>query len=239
MKQISTILSVFAFTFLLFSCKKKDKAPEPSSSANQVNPPTGAYSNFQADYMFTDIGGILTKDSSVHVSFYTSPPSSSTSISYVNAGNVVFNGSTLNYSSNYYSNSSPVAVGGVINWSVSGSGTVTAFSHSYTASHPKYSGGNLLPDTCIKANGITINVSGVTNSAQGVSVLLSQGSSIYKSLLTPTGNITFTSSELAVFNVNNPITITVSIGNYKTEILGGVSHGFSNNLFYSKIAYLK
>lgn len=70
-------------------------------------------------------------------------------------------------------------------------------------------------------------------------MLLSQGSSIYKSLLTPTGNIIFTSSELAVFNVNNPITITVSIGNYKTEILGGVSHGFSNNLFYSKIAHLK
>lgn len=238
MLSCKKIFFVFiALSVFIVSCKKKEKNTTPPASTNNVV--AGAYSNHQADYYYLDNGTTVTKDSMVFVSYFQSPPTGTASIVKVNAGNVYLNGTALNYSSGTYQNGGPLKVSGLITWSVSGSGTVTAFVHSYTASHPSYTGANLLPDTCIKSSGININVSGVSN-VSSVSVGLYQGSSsLMKQLFSFNGNVNFTSTELASFSTMQPITIMVDCGKYKTEILGGVEHGFSNNLVYNKISYLK
>lgn len=231
---------IFAFVTIsvfLFSCKKKEKDPVPTSGNNNVV--AGAYSNHQADFIYTQYGTTITKDSMAFVSYYESPVTNTSSIVNVNAGNVTLNGVALNYSSGLYQNSGPVKVNGPITWNVSGSGTITAFTHSYVAVHPTYTGSNLLPDTCTKSSGININVSGVSN-ASAVSVSISQGlTSINKQIFSFNGTVNFSVSELNAFSTAQSITISVLCTKYKSEVLGGIEHGFSNKLVYHKFAYLK
>lgn len=238
MIKLKIVVLVLLVAFFSFSCKKKNNDPAPVPNTNPIVA-SEAYSNHQADYYYLDYGGTVTKDSMVVVSYYQSPPTSSVMPVFVSAGNVYFNGSPLTYSTNQYQNSGPVSINGAITWSVSGSGTITAFAHTYTASHPSYTGGNLLPDTCQKSAGIAITVSGVSNAAS-VSVSLFQGTNkLSQQIFTINGTAFFSATDLSSFATAQPITININCGNYKTETLGGVLHGFSNNVFYNKIAYLK
>jgi hypothetical protein len=179
----------------------------------------------------------------VFASFYAAPVTS-VAPTTVFAGTVTLNGVNVPFqtsSSMYYIASSlPINIAGPLTWSVAGSGTIAAFNQAYTPSYPKYTDGNLLPDTCIKANGITITVSGVTNNQTSVYVALYSGSfSVGKSLLASNGSVVFTSTELANFPVNQPLTISLSLSNSYTATHNGLKHGFDNGINYQKISYLK
>ncbi len=240
---------ILLFTF--FACKKKGNEPEPLTPTTPipgvgvpdglVKSTGGNYCSLQTNYIYYNTNGVITKDSAVFAAFYSQPPSS-TLPTNVSGGTVTLNGTTITAVGDVYyiSNNLPINITGSLAWNVSGSGTVTAFSQSFIPSYPKYSGGNLLPDTCIKANGITINISGVTNNQSSVSVSLYSGtSSINKYILGSSGAVSFYPSELNAFTINSSISINVIMSNQYTAILGGIKRGFANTLQYTKYSYLK
>ena len=243
---VSTLILVLTF----FACKKKEATPAPVNTSTTttsgapagLSPSTGGeYCSLQTTYSYYNIGGSVAKDSVMFATFYAAPSGSVTPTT-VYAGTVSLNGFTLpNTGTSYFViGSAPVNISNSLTWNVTGSGTVTPFSQSFTPNYPKYTGGNLLPDTCIKANGITINISGVSNNQNTSSVYLNAGSnSIYKYILGSNGTVTFSPSELSGFTTNQTITILVLIGNYYSATLGGIKRGFSNTLQYTKYSYLK
>jgi len=250
--MLKSIFSISVITILIFiSCKKKDPTPPPASSTTGtttggttggLTPSTGGdNSDMQTTYSFQNHAGIITRDSFVVASFYAAPETSVVPTN-VNAGTVTLNGVNIvdQGQYNYYITSSLPNIAGPLTWSVSGSGTLSAFSQSFQPSYPKYTGGNLLPDTCIKANGITINISGVTNNQNSVIITLYSGSSnLTKYILGSNGSVTFTSAELANFSVNNLLIIMVDLANSYSATHNGIKQGFANTIQYSKYSYLK
>ncbi len=251
MKHILTTTTLLLL-LTFFACKKKEATPAPTNTSATGGTSTGAapsglvasnggdFCNLETTYQYINSGGIVTKDSSILGSFY----SVLNSTTKINAGVVTLNNATIpfNNSSLFYtlSPNTSVNIAGSLTWSVSGSGTVTPFSQSFIPNYPKYTDGNLLPDTCIKANGITVNVSGVSNNQSGVFVSLSSGSNyIYKYYLGSNGSVTFSPAELNAFTTNNYLIIIVKLDNKYSATLGGIKRGFTNSLQYSKFSYLK
>jgi len=243
----SIIFIAIAFTF----CKKKEETPAPAPTTSTTGgtttgSPDGSYSNLQTGYNVMNYNNVTTTDSSVFASFYVSPPTTSAPV-YTTAGNVNLNTVSLTpqFNSSYSTNNPcPINISGVLTWSVAGAGTITAFTYSYAPSYPKYSGFNLLPDTCIKANGINITINGVTNYnasgfSTGLSVHLIQNTLVSKFLFGSSGTLNFSAAELSGFTINNPITIMVSLNNLTSVTIGGFKRDFSCLYTYQKISYLK
>ena len=245
MKRSLTAFSlIIAITFTF--CKKKETTPEPtpSSTTTTTGGPTSSCSLFNTGYNVYNTNNIITVDSSMIYGMFYDQPNSNTKIF---GGTVTVNSLSLTPDQgNFYMLYSPgqVNITSALNWSVTGSGTVTAFSYSYVPSYPKYSGGNLLPDTCVKANGFSIVISGVSNHVSvfnsGVSVNLYQGSNqISKSIQTDSGTITFSAAELAAFNSNATVTLMIGISNINSVSLGGLYRTFNSSYQYNKSIYLK
>ncbi len=243
------ILILLSFTF----CKKKDSSPAattpPSNNTTGSTGSTtgnssnyGAICNLQTTKSVTNYNGILALDSFVIASFFATPITTVIP-AYVPAGTVSLNGNVIPYSNSYYSitNNLNFSISNNLNWNVSGSGTLTAFSHSYTPSYPKYTGGNLLPDTCVKANGLSFTINGVSNyTGLNINVLIyTNGASLTKIVPSNGGVVTITSAELASFPTNNLFFILMNLGNYTTTNFGGLTQTYSNTLQYSKYCYLK
>jgi hypothetical protein len=250
MQKLNYTIVLF-LVIMLLACKKKDSIPEATATTNSsvINPTGlsqstgGDYCNLQTSYTYVNIGGVISKDSLVVASFYTAP-SGATLPTNIYAGTVTLNGVNLPFESvnsiYYISTSLSANITAPITWSVSGSNTVTAFSQSFTPSYPKYTGGNSLPDTCVKANGITINVNGVSNNQNSVVVYLNSSTgSVFKYILGSTGSVYFNPTDLAVFTTNQFITISLNFTNSYTATHNGIKRGFSNSLNYQKISYLK
>jgi hypothetical protein len=248
MKQtfLFALITLLSFTF----CKKKESTPAAasttgSSTAGSTSGGTtsgGSICDLQTTKYVGNNNGIITMDSFVVASFYSAPVSSVVPTN-VSGGTVKLNGNTIPYNGSNYSitNNLNFNISGTLNWNVTGSGTVTAFSHTYIASYPKYTGGNLLPDTCIRANGISLNISGVSNftGAAIVATIYSGGSSAYKYIFGSSGTINFTATELASFPTNSVLTIILNFTNFTNTNYGGLKQGYSNGLQYTKFSYLK
>jgi hypothetical protein len=241
----NTFTLIFILTLFFVSCKKKDSTPTPASSTTGsttgLTPSTGGdYSDLQTTYMYTNTGGIVNKDSSVFASFYSAPVTS-VSPAYVYAGTVTLNGSNIDYQGTFYYPIGQVPnIAGPLTWSISGSSTVTAFTCSFVPNYPKYTGGNLLPDTCVKASGITINISGVTNNLNSVNIsIYCGGSNLSKYIIGSNGSVSFTPAEIANFPAHNSLTIIVTLSNLYSAIFNGKKQGFANTIQYTKYSYLK
>lgn len=225
---------IVALIFLISCKKKEEKSPSLTTSTS-----TYPYSVLQTAYTYVDNGSTVTLDSSVIASFFQSPMDVFPP-TFIQAGNVSLNDSVLYFNTEAYENATPINLSQSLKWSVSGSGTITAFTHSYIPSYPKYTGGNLLPDTCTKSSGITLNISGLSNLQNYIFVSISQGSSAYLSKqLSGSGTVVFTASELSSFTTNSSFHLEIVFQNTKTETLGGVIHSFNNNVWYIKNPYLK
>ncbi len=237
-----SLVILLSFTF----CKKKESTPSttPSSigSSTGGSKTGGSICDLQTTKYITNTNGTIIIDSFVVASFYSAPVSS-VAPTKVSGGTVKLNGNIIPYNGSNYSitNNLNFNISGTLNWNVTGSGTLTAFSHTYTASYPKYTGGNLLPDTCVRANGISLNITGVSNFS-GATVLASissGGTYAYKYIFGSSGTINFTAAELANFPTNSILFITITLSNYTTTNFGGLTQGYSNALQYTKYSYLK
>lgn len=251
MIEISRKALVFGvvFTLIVISCKKEDKepAPVPTPSAT-LGSPFQTYSYFRTGYSVTETNNVTYVDSSmVFAMFYDQPTYPNNKIP---AGNVSINTFSLTPDqSNFYQyqfSSGPMNISNTLHWNVTGAGTITAFSHSYTPSYPKYSGADLLPDTCVKANGLSVTISGVSNRTgiiTGVNVSLYQSSPTYvqinKNTQASSGTITFSALELAGFDTGEGLNLSVSINNYVSANVSNVYRAFSCDYQYTKEVFFK
>jgi hypothetical protein len=237
LKFISIVLCVISITFFI-SCKKK-KTEEPEPKTNVFTFPAQPYSILQTAYRYSDNNHVIYLDSTA-LGFFKDGEITSSTANYVSAGNVAVNDSNLYNSFGIYSNTTAINISGSIKWTATGSPTISAFTYSYIASYPKYSGGNLLADTFYKSAGITLNINGVTNTTNGVTVLIDQSSiSINKYLSNPNGVINIPASDLSSFSSNQNISIELIFSNTNQQTLGGKLIQFNNDITYSKLAYLK
>lgn len=240
-----SILLIVAL-FVVVSCKKKETTAPSTPGTGGVTTggivAGGIYGNLQAGYVDVDYGaGVVTRDSSAIATFYESAMSSSVPTN-IYAGTVTVNSLPMTYNSpqNYYYEPSHTANMHTLSWTATGSGTVSAFSYSYTPAYPKVATPISLPDTCYKASGISVSLNGISNSNGGAMVYIMQGSTpVYKSLFTATGTVTFTSSDLSGFNVNSPIYIQVFLTNTIQPSVGNVTYQFTSTYTYMKYSYLK
>ncbi len=243
------------FTILLFiafiACKKKESTPPETNTTTTTGGTTtsgtttgGSYSTLQTTYLITNSGGVIAKDSSIQANFYSAPVTSGT-YSLVSAGTVSLNsvniptiGGGIGY---YIGNNAPVNLQLPLTWNVSGSVTLTAFSHSFVPTYPKFTGGNLMPDTCFKSAGITFTISGASNNPDNVVLIMlfSSSASALKYNFASNGTINFSAQDMASFSANSNLTIQVSWTNATYATYGGIKHCFTNNLKYIKYSYLK
>ncbi len=248
------------FTFLLFLftfCKKKENtidSPVTNTSnttgGNSVIPnglaaPTGgAFCNLETAYRFLQQGSSITKDSMITTVFYNSIPGSP-SFSYIPAGTISLNGVSIPFNStgNYYSYpvGAPTQISGNITWSVSGSGTVTPFTQSYIPIYPQYSGYSSLPDTLFISKGVNIPVNGISQTRNSsVFIYVSAGSQRQSKYLTSTnGTISFSANDLSGFPTNGFGQITITCPNIYEAIHGGVRHGFSCIMEFTKVVIIR
>ena len=232
---------IILFSLILtFSCKKKSAEPE---SAPVTHSPdySDAYSMLQTTKSISNIHGVVTKDSSGMAVFFEKPLKYSTNLIFISAGNVTLNDSVLYYDSQTYSSYLPANFTSPVKWAVAGSGTVTPFTYTQMPNYPVYNGGNLLPDTCIKSNGITINVSGVSNTSMGVSLFLNGSSVSLNKYIANSGNgtVVFSASEIAGMNINSNVTLQLMMSNYNIQTLNGVVHNFVSTTSYQIQIWLK
>ena len=245
MKTVKLGFSILLIALVSFACKKKkDEPASPSTTPTTTYPTIGQVT---ASYMYIDMvsaGMGISLDSTATARFSESQSSSTT----INAGTVTLNGVQLdNMSNSYYSPSStPLNINNALTWSVTGSGTLSAFSHSFMPSYAKYTGGSLLPDSCIKSSGITLNITGVTNSpslplkSTPIMVSVSQGTVFaYKTMSGTSGTVSFSPSEISGMTTNSFFYVMINFQNYKLERIGDVSHQFNTSLYYMKYVYLK
>jgi hypothetical protein len=252
MKKVFLLFST-SLVFL-FACGKKDTSPTtpPANTSTGGNStPSGLsvsnnddYCGLETTILYKNQNGVITKDSSIYVAFYNAPASSSTR-SNVPGGTVTLNGTPISFntSGNYYSiyPNTSIPISNTLNWNVTGSGTVTAFSQSFTASYPSYSGASYLPDSCSKSNGVTLNINGLSSNQPYAFIYIAgmNVSPVYKLIIGSSSFVTFSAAELASFPVNQPLSISLSLQNNFTAIHGGIKRGFSNRLDYIKQCYLK
>lgn len=251
MKEISRIAVVLGVicTLTVISCKKEDKEPAPTPTPSGVlGGPYQTYSYFRTGYSVTESNGVVYVDSSsVFAMFYDQPTYPNNKIP---AGNVSINSLSLTPDqSNFYQYqffSGPMNISNTLHWNVTGAGTITAFTHSYTPSYPRYSGADLLPDTCVKANGLSVSITGVSNRSgliPGLSISVYQSSPTYvqinKSTQTSSGTVSFSASELAGFDTSESFYLLVSINNYTSVNVSNVFRAFSCDYQYTKEIYFK
>jgi hypothetical protein len=242
----TTIIIILTITIFL-SCKKKDNTtptnnPSQTSTTGAANT-TGVMGNLQSGYNVLDIGnGQYVFDSSIVASFYDMPSGSSLP-NNIYVGVVKVNNNIMKYETSlgFYQDTTIYLNMNNLIWNVAGSGTVTAFSHTHTPVYPKYASSNIaLLDTCLKANGFTVNVNGITNTNANTTIYVFQGAnSAFKYITGSSGNVTFSPTDLAAFTTNSSLSIYVYLTNYHTVPLGSVSYAFSDTYSYTKFSYLK
>jgi len=226
---------------LLFTFCKKDKTKAGSETATETLP-AGNYGSFSSGYntyVFADQSGYT--DSSVFASFYAYPdylPSSA----LANAGDVTVNGSLLNRAaSNFYSLSGKINLKH-LEWTVSGNGTITAGSFSYTPSHPVFNSASAFPDTIAKANGFSIDLTGVSGAnSPGLNFLLigQAGISIDRNISNGSQNITVTAAELADFNTGENLIFYLSLANNSSVVFNNRNYLVNNTRTFTKYCYVK
>lgn len=237
-------IAIVAFALLLvfnFSCKKKTDSPTINSTSGNNNPPSIYDSRgiLQVKYYTSNCGSVYADTSATSVFF--DQPLGSSNYNFVSAGTVTYNDSTMYFNSFSYASSFPVSMVVPQKWNVSGSSYIPAFTYSCNPFFPDYTGQGLLPDTCVKANGLTLNISGISNYTGNSVVLSLSGPSsvnVTKSI-SGNGTITFTPSELSNFAVNTNSYLEINITNYKIETFSGLAFAIYNVRSHQKCIWMK
>lgn len=218
---------------LFYGCKKKEESPK-----EEIQPPVttlpgfnDVYGMIQASYVINDFSNTTAIDSTVSIGFYESP---SKTTAYVDAGTVTVNGVSLTSTSFGYQNygTERVNLHNILNWSVSGSptSTVVPFTYAHLPIMPQYSGHGLLPDTSVKANGISLNISGLSKFNVASLYLMQDAQNSFK-MITGNGTVVFSAQELAAFKTTAPVLLMLSASNLSTVKIGEVPY----NILYSTV----
>lgn len=242
MKYTPILILLLCFTLYGFNRKEQLMSLKSPLAADTIKAISGTFNSYY--YTGIDAFGNSSIDSLNLAEFYPTAVSNQTT-STVSAGDVIINSSSkLNYDSlysTYFQNTSNLVNMKTLSWNVQGSAYITAFTYSYTPLYPEFNQA-LLPDSNTKSSGITLNLGTITN--QGTlfvyTARLTQNSgSIQKIKTVNTGTISFSPSDLAVFNINEDIDIIITLQNYKFVSIGSQNFAFVTSHHYRKQSYMK
>lgn len=246
MKKIISIIFVVSFIIFGFTKKSNMAVPGKKLMADTISSISGVFNS----YYYTHIDAIdnLSYDSLNTAEFYPSAINSQTSTT-VSAGNISLNTVDIPYNSDYlrYFQTATNINMNILNWTVSGSTNIPAFSFSFTPVYPSFDYGSL-PDSCTKSSGITITLNSLVNNDPNLfvsSATLQQSNGAIK--ITKTINyaaitnntVFFSSTDLASFNTNANLDIIISLQNYNYITAGHQSYAYIVSRHFKKDSFLK
>lgn len=223
------------------SCKKKDNSEPtlvPTNNNNNIttNYTYGSLATFYYQYY---TGNIYTgSDSAVSAFFFTDPLNPSTTT--VDAGTINYNGNPLVNTANVYKEYSlnvhqPNSV-----WAVSGNSVVPSINYTLTPNYPIFTGNAQLPDSFSISSGLTFTLTGISNHPNSnVFVQINDfTNSVYRNLGANQTVCSFSSAELAIFQPNTYVYISLNLSNSVVQSFNGKDYAFSSSLNHMKSGVL-
>ncbi len=214
MKKTINIL----FCFLLLTAIACNKDPENPS-------PSGYHAIFVASIHTGMLLSLPVYQEDAGAIFFSAPGSNT----WVNAGTVKLNDTELDSDTvgGYYSFLLEPADEEIFNWSVSGSDDVPAFTFNHSGPYPNYA--DPLPDTIIRANGVSFSFGGGSVSgADSVLIRIQSGPyKIEKTYSISVGSVTFTPADLSPLSVSDNKNAFIEMFFSK-----GILHNVGSKSFY-------
>jgi hypothetical protein len=215
MKKIAIVL--ISFGILIAGCKKKETSPTPASSGGTTGGTTGGngttsyHALFEVNKSNFKFGTSFFPGMNCHAYLCTQPITNEIpSSSYINMGNVKLNSITFKNksgSSNFYYNDTTYSIfPAPFAWEVTGSANFSAATFTSNTAFPVYPNYNSLPDSCSKAAGLTISLSGTSGCDFVEALIIGPGSSNFifpKYIAGNSSSIVFSSSELSVLSTGS------------------------------------
>ncbi|MES2566074.1 MAG: hypothetical protein V4565_04375 [Bacteroidota bacterium] len=233
------LVFIIAITMAFTSCKK-NASPVPIITDNSTILTTGyTYGSMATVYYQYYTGNSYSgSDSAVSSFFFTDPlnPSNTT----IDAGSISFNSNTLNNTSNLYKAYSLNIHQANSVWTVSGNSDVPAINYTITPNYPIFSGNAQLPDSFSISNGLNFNLTGISNHPNS-SIFLQINdftNSVYRSLGVNQTVCSFSEAELAVFQPNSTVFISLNLSNSVIQNFNGKNYAFTSSLNHMKSGVL-
>lgn len=181
MKKLAVLL--LATIFVVGACKKKKDEPA-ASTPSTPSTPTSTYTNYNGLLRVYNIySKTLGSSTPAQLNFRSGYAyfatnlitSTTTTIATTFGGQVKVDNDTLTWDGTIYTKNATTPPGyGVVNWTVAGSGTVTAFTATCSEVFPTLTDYSTFPTTISKNTGITLTINGMTNTDK-VTVQLGDG----------------------------------------------------------------
>jgi hypothetical protein len=234
------ILFIITIIITLFSCKKKTN-PDPSASNSNFNniPNNYTYGSMATVYYQNYSGNTITNpDSAISAIFYSDPLNPSGSAA--DAGIISFNGNTLIGNANFYTAydlniHQPNSV-----WAVSGNSVVPTINYTLTPNYPIFTGNAQLPDSFSVSSSLTFTLTGINNNPNSsVFVQLSDYTKAVNKTLNVNQNVcSFSTTDLATFQPNTYVYISVNLSNSLIFAVNGKKYAFTSSLNHTKSGIL-
>jgi len=223
---MSSLLIMAGIALTIVSCKKSSTSPgTTSNNTNNSNGfPSGTYSGLLVGAEGPTGSGVIGSGIAL---FFPSPVTmNGNTMSAVNTATVSavsMNGNAfapffgIFYLSTTASLTFPPAA-----WTVTGSGSIPSFTYTNTNPLPTYTGISKMPSTIIRANNLTLSITGVSNSDQiEVEISDSTGKQQQQYISSNASSITFVSDSLEKLSACHSASINVTCVKYNPQTLSG------------------
>lgn len=239
MKKLIVVLSaVLALT--IFSCKKKEKDPEPTTPTTNTPVPNN-YDGllYSQEISFVSSGTIMTTSGNSNAIFPTGGFYNSSTISdgfigtALNVGTVSLNTVSLkpdNQSSGtFYTDTTYAVFSAPLPWSVSGGNGIPAFTYTYTDVRPTYTGWNALQDTIKLSQNTVINLTGIIG-ADEILIYVMSGSGMTSKVVSGTvTSANFSTSDLSSLSASTSASIWIQCSKYSFVGVAGKNFKFKTS----------
>lgn len=221
-------LIILFIAIIFYSCKKETENPvlinTPVNSITST--PAYGYLGIVKSQVYL-LNSFYSSDTLLYSKFFSSSVFNTDTLENLYSGTVNYNNDSL--SANIYSYTKDININSSIlncNWSVNGNSITPAFSHSYTASYPTFTGNNFLPDSFSINNILSLNLSLASNYTN-VRVIFEDGTTLIDKSFSG-GNPTFTSSELSILNGATTCNLHLLFSNSHDILVSSKNYRFSN-----------
>ena len=235
--------------FIIFSCKKKDSTPAPSTTGSSTTVTPASFSGLFSNQLVYSIAGtsIFTLTYGANQAFMSASNFDNFNFPtgiFQNAGNVSSNGVILKNlgGSGYYTDTTNATQPSPFAWLATG-GTIPAFTFTNTNSYSVYNGYTSWQDTISKSAGLMLSFNGVTNADEVMIYVDKAGSSTPAAtgtlVLSATTGYTFNPSTLTSLSTATTAFIQVDFYRNNIQTINGKKMNFRNVTSYIKNVQVK
>lgn len=222
---------------IFIACKKKDSpepTPAPTNNNNNITTNYSYGSMATIYYQYYNGNTFTSSDSAISAFFFTDPLNPSTTT--VDAGTINYNGNALINTSNVYKAYSLNVHQSNSVWAVSGNSVVPTINYTLTPNYPIFTGNAQLPDSFSISSGLTFTLTGISNHPNSsVFVQINDfTNSVYRNLGVNQTVCSFSASELAIFQPNTYVYISLNLSNSVVQNFNGKDYVFSSSVNHMK-----